>query len=301
MSQAELERMTRRFTSELIEVIGPEKDIPSPDVNTDAQVMAWMMDTYSMNKGYVVPGVVTGKPLSLGGSRGRVEAPGRGCVFIIKQGMNMLGFSPQGATMAVQGFGKVGSVTARLARELGFKVITVSDVEGGIYNRRGLDVDKLIEHTHQTGSVVGFAEAEAIPRDDVLTTECDVLVPAALEGAITEHNADQIRAKMVAEAANGPTTPAAQKILDEKGIFVLPDILTNAGGVTVSYFEWVQSLQAYFWSEEEVNNRLYSVMIQAFDDVRNQSQSTGVNMREAALDLAISRVAEAQRLRGIYP
>ena len=213
----------------------------------------------------------------------------------------MLGLSPQGATMAVQGFGKVGSATARLAQAIGFKVIAVSDVHGGVFNDQGLDVTALIEHTKRTGSVVEFAAAEAMPRDDVLTTECDLLVPAALERAITQHNAGQIRAKMIAEGANGPTTPAAQKILDEKGIFVLPDILANAGGVTVSYFEWVQSLQAYFWTETEVNNRLRSVMLQAFKDVYEQSRATGVNMREAALDLAVSRVAEAQRLRGIYP
>ncbi len=301
MSQGELERMTRRFTSELVEVIGPEKDIPAPDMGTNEQVMAWMMDTYSMNKGYVVPGVVTGKPLSLGGSRGRSEATGRGCIFVIEKVLRAKGMSPEGATMAVQGFGKVGSVTVRLASEIGFDVIAVSDIWGAVYNRRGLDVDALLKHARETGSVKGFPEAEDIARDDVLTIKCDVLVPAALEGTITKHNAEQVQARIIAEAANGPTTPDAQQILDDKGVFVIPDILTNAGGATVSYFEWVQSIQAYFWSEEEVNSNLRKVMIQAFHDVYAMSEANGLNMRDAAMDLAVSRVAEAQRLRGIYP
>ncbi len=301
MSEGELERMTRRYTSELVEVIGPEKDIPAPDVYTNEKVMAWIMDTYSMNKGYVVPAVVTGKPLALGGSRGRSEATGRGCVFVIEEALRVKGMSPQGATMAVQGFGNAGTVTARLAEEIGFKVIAVSDSRGAVYNPDGLDVAALIEHKQQTGYVTGFAEAEEIPRDDVLTVECDVLVPAALGGVITKENAAQIRAKIIAEAANGPTTPDAQKILDENGIFVLPDILANAGGVTVSYFEWVQSLQSYFWSEEDVNRSLRNVMVQAFHDVYQRAEAAGLNMRDAALDVGVSRVAQAQRLRGIYP
>ncbi len=301
MSEGELERMTRRYTSELVEVIGPEKDIPAPDVYTNEKVMAWIMDTYSMNKGYVVTAVVTGKPLALGGSRGRSEATGRGCVFVIEEALRVKGMSPQGATMAVQGFGNAGTVTARLAEEIGFKVIAVSDSRGAVYNPDGLDVAALIEHKQQTGYVTGFAEAEEIPRDDVLTVECDVLVPAALGGVITKENAAQIRAKIIAEAANGPTTPDAQKILDENGIFVLPDILANAGGVTVSYFEWVQSLQSYFWSEEDVNRSLRNVMVQAFHDVYQRAEAAGLNMRDAALDVGVSRVAQAQRLRGIYP
>ncbi len=301
MSQGELERMTRRFASELVEVIGPEKDIPAPDVYTNEQVMAWIVDTYSMNKGYMVPGVVTGKPLALGGSYGRREATGRGCVFVTLEALKILGISPQGATMAVQGFGNAGSITAKIASEYGMRVVAVSDSSGAIYRAEGLDIPKVIEHKQQTGSVVGFAGAEELPGDKLLATKCDVLVPAALEGAIHTGNADQINTKIVAEAANGPTTPEAQAVLDDKGIFVVPDILANAGGVTVSYFEWVQSSQFYFWSEEEVNSRLREVMVRAFHEVYNASQQKGINMRDAALDLAVSRVAEAQRLRGIYP
>jgi glutamate dehydrogenase (NAD(P)+) len=301
MSRAEVERMTRRFTSELVEVIGPEKDIPAPDVNTNEQVMAWILDTYSMNKGYVVPGVVTGKPIALGGSRGRVEATGRGCVFAIEEALRALSIPLQGAALAVQGFGNAGSVTAKLAQALGMRVISVSDSQGALLNPHGLDVEKLIAHKKETGTVKGFAEAEAIAHEDVFGVECAVLVPAALEGAITQDNADRIRAKIIAEAANGPTTPAAQRIIDDKGIFVIPDILANAGGVTVSYFEWVQSLQAYFWSEEQVNTNLQSVMLRAFRDVHYRSSQAGTNMRDAAMDLALSRVVEAQALRGIYP
>jgi len=301
MSQAELERMTRRFTSELVEVIGPEKDIPAPDVYTDEQVMAWIMDTYSMNKGYVVPGVVTGKPMALGGSQGRREATGRGCVCIIEEALRRRGELCEGLTMAVQGFGKVGSVTAQLAAARGFRVIGISDVGGAVFNPHGLDVNDLLVYARDNGSVAGYPQADALPRDDLLLLECDVLVPAALECVIHEGNAERVSARIVAEAANGPTTPQGHAILVDKGIFVLPDILTNAGGVTVSYFEWVQSLQSYFWSEEEVNTNLRNIMVQAFEDVHSLAQQNGLTMREAALDLAVSRVAEAQRLRGIYP
>ena len=301
MSRHELEHMTRRFTAELVDVIGPEKDIPAPDVYTDEEVMAWIMDTYSMNKGYAVPSVVTGKPLCLGGSLGRSEATGRGCLFVMEEALHVLGLPVAGETIAVQGFGNAGSVTARLASDLGMKVVATSDSRGAVRNPNGLDIPKLAQHKRDTGSVIGFPEAEDIPRDDVLTTECQVLVPAALGGAITAQNADRVLARIIAEAANGPTTPAAQQILDAKGVLVLPDILANAGGVTVSYFEWVQSLQSYFWSEDEVNTNLRKVMRQAFYDVYNQSQKTGTNMRDAALDVGVSRVAEAQRLRGIYP
>ncbi len=301
MSQRELERMTRRFTAELIEVIGPEKDIPAPDVNTDEQVMAWIVDTYSMNKGYMVPGVVTGKPLALGGSRGRREATGRGCLCIIEEALRVRDELCEGLTIAVQGFGKVGSVVARLAAEKGFRIIAISDVGGAVFDAHGLDVSDLLIYARENGSVAGYPEAESLPRDDLLLLECDILVPAALECVIHKGNAEQVSARIVAEVANGPTTPEAQTILEDKGIFVLPDILTNAGGVTVSYFEWVQSSQSYFWSEEEVNTNLHRIMLKAFDDVYSAAQRDSTSMRDAAMDLAVSRVAEAQRLRGIYP
>jgi glutamate dehydrogenase/leucine dehydrogenase len=301
MSRGELERMTRRFASELVDVIGPEKDIPAPDVYTNDQVMAWIMDTYSMNKGYSVPAVVTGKPLSIGGSLGRAEATGRGCVFVIQEAMQALGRALPGTTMAVQGFGNAGGVTAQLAQELGIAVIAVSDSRAAVFNPHGLGVAKLAQHKRETGSVAGFSEAEDIPHEAVLAADCDVLVPAALGGIVTEQNADQVRAKIIAEAANGPTTPAAQQILDAKGVFVIPDILANAGGVTVSYFEWVQSIQEYFWSEDEVNSNLRKIMRQAFGAVHARSQEAGINMRDAAMDVGVSRVAEAQRVRGIYP
>ncbi len=301
MSQRELERMTRRFTTELIEVIGPEKDIPAPDVNTDEQVMAWIVDTYSMNKGYMVPGVVTGKPLALGGSRGRREATGRGCLCIIEEALRVRDELREGLTIAVQGFGKVGSVVARLAAEKGFRIIAISDVGGAVFSAHGLDVSDLLIYARENGSVAGYPAAESLPRDDLLALECDILVPAALECVIHKDNAEHVSARIVAEVANGPTTPEAQTILEDKGIFVLPDILTNAGGVTVSYFEWVQSLQAYFWSEEEVNTNLHRIMLKAFDDVYTAAQRDSSSMRDAAMDVAVSRVAEAQRLRGIYP
>lgn len=301
MSPGELERMTRRFTSELVEVIGPEKDIPAPDVGTDEQVMAWMMDTYSMNKGYVVPGVVTGKPLSLGGSRGRTEATGRGVVAIMVEALAALGRRCEGSTVAVQGFGKVGSAAALLAAERGFRVIAVSDVGGAVYRRQGLDIPALVAYCAETGSVQGFPEADSLPREELLALECDVLVPAALENALTAENAGAVKAGLIVEAANGPTTPEAHRIFTEGGLTVVPDILANAGGVTVSYFEWVQSLQSYFWSEEEVNRNLYEVMSRAFYDVYGQAQRHGQDLREAAMDLAVARVAEAQVLRGIYP
>jgi len=301
MSPGELERMTRRLTSELVEVIGPEKDIPAPDVNTDEQVMAWIVDTYSMNKGYMVPGVVTGKPLSLGGSRGRREATGRGCLCVIEEALRVRNELREGLTMAIQGFGKVGSVVARLAAEKGFRIIAISDIGGAVFNAHGLDVNDLLIYARENGSVAGYPAADSLPRDDLLLLECDILVPAALECTIHKGNAEHVNARIIAEVANGPTTPEAQAILDDKGIFVLPDILTNAGGVTVSYFEWVQSLQAYFWSEEEVNTNLHRIMLKAFRDVYNVAQRNNISMRDAALDLAVSRVAEAQQLRGIYP
>ncbi len=301
MSQGELERMTRRFTSELVEVIGPEKDIPAPELYTDAQTMAWIMDTYSMQKGYSVPAVVTGKPTVLGGSLGREAATGRGCVFAIREAMCRLGLPLTGATFAVQGFGNVGRWVARLLEPLGLKLVAATDSQGGCLNPDGISVEALVEHKVQSGTVVGLPGTDRITNKELLALECDVLVPAALENVIHQGNAGDVRAKMIAEGANGPTTPAAQEILNDKGIFVIPDILANAGGVTVSYFEWVQGLQAYFWTEEEVNERLEAIMVRAFEEVYAESQARNVDMRAAAMAVAVGRVAEAQRMRGIYP
>jgi glutamate dehydrogenase/leucine dehydrogenase len=300
MSLGELERMTRRYASELLPIIGPEVDIPAPDVYTNAQVMAWIMDTYSMNKGYVVPGVVTGKPVELGGSLGRGQATGRGCVFCINEAMDALDIPRQGATSAIQGFGNAGSVVAELMAPYA-KIIAVSDSKGGVANPKGLDVAKVIQHKAKTGSVIKFKGGEPISNADLLELKCDVLVPAALENVITVNNAAKVKARIIAEAANGPTTPDAQRILDKKGVFVLPDILANAGGVTVSYFEWVQSLQSYFWSEGDVNNKLEDIMVASFQAVYAEAKEKKINMRDAAFNIAVGRVAKAQALRGIYP
>lgn len=301
MSEGELERMTRRFTTELVEVIGPEKDIPAPDVYTNAQVMAWIMDTYSMQKGYSVPAVVTGKPIALGGSLGREKATGRGCVFTIREAMKRLEIPMEGATIAVQGFGNVGASAAELIEPYGCKIVAASDSSGGVYNPNGMSVQSLMEHKAESGSVVGFPGADEITSEELLELEVDVVIPAALENAINEGNADRIKAKIIAEGANGPTTPAAQKILNENNVFVIPDILANAGGVTVSYFEWVQGLQAYFWTEDEVNTQLENIMVRAFDEVYAEHERRGVDMRAAAMAVAVGRVAEAIQMRGIYP
>ncbi len=301
MSLGELERMTRRFTSELLPIIGPEIDIPAPDVYTNAQVMAWIMDTYSMNKGYVVPAVVTGKPLELGGSLGRETATARGCIFCLIEALQTLHIPIQGCTVAVQGFGNAGSYAALLAEEFGAKVIAVSDSKGGVYNPQGLSVRQLMEHKTESGSVINFPGTDNITNEQLLELECVVLIPAALENVINEHNASRIKAKIIAEAANGPTTPAAQPILDEKGIFVIPDILCNAGGVTVSYFEWVQSLQSLYWSAEDVDKRLRDIMVCAFRTVYREASEKRLNMRDAALNIGVGRVAKAIELRGIYP
>ncbi len=301
MSDGELERMTRRYTSELLPVIGPERDIPAPDVNTNPQVMAWMMDTYSMNKGYSVPGVVTGKPLSVGGSRGRNEATARGCVFVVLAAARRYGLRNDKATAVVQGYGNAGSIAARLLNEAGFRVIAVSDSSGGIINEEGLNPVAVAEHKAETGSVVGFPGSSEITNDELLTTECDLLVPAALENQITEANAGDVKAKLIAEAANGPTTPEADAILTDRGIAVIPDVLANAGGVTVSYFEWVQSLQAYFWGERAVNLELRDIMQRAYHDVQERADRDNCSLRTAALSLAVARVAEAHRVRGLYP
>jgi glutamate dehydrogenase (NAD(P)+) len=301
MSAAELERMTRRYTSELLPIIGPEQDIPAPDVGTNAAVMAWMMDTFSMNRGYSVPGVVTGKPLSIGGSLGRSEATARGCVDVVLAAARRYGLSAEGATAAVQGYGNAGSNAARLLAERGFRIVAASDSRGGIADPKGLDPAAVSEHKAKTGSVVGFLGSASISNEELLVCDCDLLVPAALENQITEANAGSVRARLIAEAANGPTTPAADAVLESRGIAVLPDILANAGGVTVSYFEWVQSLQAYFWSERAVNLQLRDIMQRAYHAVQERADAEGCSLRSAAMSLAVSRVAEAHRVRGVYP
>ena len=300
MSRGEVERMTRRFASELSLLIGPDRDIPAPDVYTDAQVMAWMMDTYSMQVGYSAPGVVTGKPLPIGGSEGRNEATGRGAHLTIREAAKELKIPP-GGRVAVQGFGNAGSVVAKLLAAEGWKVVAVSDSQGGVYNPKGLAISALLEHKSRTGTVAGYREADAIDNQRLLELECEVLVPAALENQITESNAARIRARIVAEAANGPTTPDADDILFNNGVFVIPDILCNAGGVTVSYFEWVQDLQAFFWDEEIINEHLGRIMVKAFKEVLGVSKSRRIDMRQAAWVLGVGRVAEAQQIRGLWP
>jgi len=301
MSRGELERMTRRYTSEILPIIGPERDVPAPDVYTDSQTMAWIMDTYSMTLGYSSLGVVTGKPTSLGGSVGRTEATARGCLYVVEEACKLKKLSLRGATVAIQGFGNAGSVAARLFAEKKAKVVAVSDSRGGVYNSRGIDPLKAVRYKERSGTVVGMPGASRISNDDLLTLKCDILIPAALENVITLHNADQIKAKIVAEAANGPTTPHADEVLARKGILVLPDILTNAGGVTVSYFEWAQDLQGYFWQEDEVNRRLEFVMKKAFADVQEMMRKYHVHSRASAYILAVGRVAEATLVRGLFP
>ncbi len=301
MSQGELERMTRRYTSAILPLIGPEQDIPAPDVYTNSQTMAWIMDTYSMTKGYPIPGVVTGKPISLGGSLGRNEATGRGVFYTIQSACEHLHMQLKGATVAVQGFGNAGSVAAQLLYEAGAKVIAVSDSTGCVYNKHGLDIHNLMHLKALTGKVEGFPEAENIGPAELLALECDILVPAALENAIRADNADAVRARIIAEAANGPLMPAADRILESKGVFIIPDILCNAGGVTVSYFEWVQDEQHLFWEAQDVYNRLERVMKTAFRDVLKIHEERNVPMRTAANMLGIGRVAEAVQIRGIYP
>jgi len=301
LSQAELQNLTRRYTTEIQPFIGPNQDIPAPDVNTNPQIMAWLMDTYSMNVGYSVPGVTTGKPIVLGGSEGRNEATGRGCVFAIESAAHVLDLDLAKARTVVQGFGNAGSVAARLMSELGSPVVAVSDSRGGIYNPAGLDLEAVSVHKARTGSVLGFRDGEDVTNEELLVLPTEILIPAALENQITAGNVDQIQATLIAEAANGPTTPEADAMLYDRGVFVIPDILANAGGVTVSYFEWVQALQAFPWTEHEVNERLRRIMNRAFDAVYSTSSKYGVHMRTAALVRAIDRVAEFTRLRGIYP
>ncbi len=301
LSRGELERLTRRYAYEISAIIGPDRDIPAPDVYTDSQIMAWIMDTYSMTHGHSTPGVVTGKPTFLGGSFGRNEATARGCFFVVRSACNVKEIELTEATAAIEGFGNAGSIAARLLADNGVKIIAVSDSRGAILNKNGLDVGALLEHKQKTGSVRGFPGAEAIHPDELLEVDCEILVPAALENRITLENVDRVRAQIIAEAANGPTTPAADEILHRKGVLVLPDILANAGGVTVSYFEWVQDLQELFWDEDDVNRRLEKVMVRAFDDVYDKMLRYRVDMRTAAYILAIERVATATKSRGIWP
>ncbi|NOY81651.1 MAG: Glu/Leu/Phe/Val dehydrogenase [Kiritimatiellaeota bacterium] len=298
---SELERLARRYAFELIPIIGPEQDIPAPDVNTNPQVMAWIMDTYSMHAGYSVPGIVTGKPVSIGGSLGRNEATARGCVFVVLNALKHLDLPIEDLRVVVQGYGNAGSIAARLLAREGATVIAVSDSRGGIYNPKGLDPGAVLEYKAESGSVVGFAGADSVTNAQLLELDCDLLVPAALEKQITADNAPRIKARLIAEAANGPTTPEADCILAEKGVTVIPDILANAGGVTVSYFEWVQSTQSYFWTEREVNLKLRDVMDRAWAAVAAKAEDAQVTLRTAALMLAVERVADAIAIRGVYP
>ncbi len=301
MSLNELENLTRRFTSEISIIIGPEKDIPAPDVYTTPQIMAWIMDTFSMLHGFSIAGVVTGKPISIGGSLGRDKATARGCLYVVDEAMELLGKPVEGATVAIQGFGNAGMYCAQLMSERGYRIVAVSDSQGGVANDKGLDVRGVMAHKLETGSVVGFTGGTRVDNHDVLQYPCDVLIPAALEKVITQENAPHIKASIVAEAANGPTLPEADAILHDRGVMVLPDILANAGGVTVSYFEWVQDLQANFWEEDEINQRLKRIMKRAFHEAYAQAKRHDVSMRMGAYCVAVDRVAEATKLRGLYP
>jgi glutamate dehydrogenase (NAD(P)+) len=301
MSKGELERMTRRFTSEILPIIGPEQDIPAPDVYTDSQTMAWIMDTYSMTKGYSTLGVVTGKPVSIGGSEGRNEATARGCLVVCEEACKLKKINLRGASVAIQGFGNAGSLAAKLFAEKKARVVAISDSRGGVFNSRGIDPLKAMRYKERSGTVVGMPGTSRISNDDLLTMKCDILIPAALENSITLNNVDSIKARIVAEAANGPTTPHADEVLARKGIMLLPDILANAGGVTVSYFEWVQDLQGFFWSESEVNAKLESVMRRAFHEVHDTMRKHRTHMRTGAYVLAVGRVADATLVRGLFP
>lgn len=300
LSIRELERLTRRYTAEIFDIIGPDKDIPAPDLGTNPQIMAWVMDTISMKRGYVEPGTVTGKPVPLGGSRGREEATARGLLYTVRQAFRVRGMELAGARVAVQGYGNVGWHAARLLHEAGARVIAVSDVRGGILNTDGLDPAAVQRHLESHGSVTGFPGAASMTNAELLTLECDLLVPAAIEQQITTENAGRIRARVIAEGANGPTTPEADAILRDRGIFIIPDILCNAGGVVVSYFEWVQDRYGYFWKEQEVRERLEEKMSQAFHDVLTVADRHQVDTRTAAYALGVDRIAEARRLRGLY-
>ena len=300
MSRRELEALTRRYVAEIVDAIGPEKDVPAPDVNTNDQVMAWVMDTYSMHVGHTSTAVVTGKPIEMGGSLGRREATGRGVMIVTREAAKHLGLDINGATVAVQGFGNVGSVSADLLAKIGAKIVAVTDWKGGVQNPKGLDIPAMIEFAKQHKTIDGFPGGDPIENEQLFSLDVDVLVPAALENQITIENAGSIQAKIVAEGANGPTTPEAHKLLHERGVFVIPDILANAGGVTTSYFEWVQDRHGYFWEETEVNQRLEAKMVEAFQDVLQTSLKYKVDLRTAAYIVAINRVATVTRMRGMY-
>jgi glutamate dehydrogenase (NAD(P)+) len=301
LSARELEHLTRRYTTEISILIGPEKDIPAPDVGTNPQVMAWMMDTISMHRGYTVRAAVTGKPLEIGGSQGRAEATARGLSFTLREAARHIGLGLQGARVAIQGFGKVGASAARMLDALGARVVAVSDSTGAIANSKGLPVAALLRHKHEHGTVAGLRETEPIDPSELLVLPCDILIPAALHNQLDDENADQVRARLIVEAANGPTTPEADAILHDRGIVLVPDVLASAGGVTVSYFEWVQGLQEFFWSEDEVSRQLERVMVGAFQQVLRRAEEQGVHMRTAAHLIAVDRVAKATLTRGIYP
>ncbi|MGA2434295.1 MAG: Glu/Leu/Phe/Val dehydrogenase [Bryobacteraceae bacterium] len=300
LSETELEKITRRYTAEILPFIGPERDVPAPDVNTNEQTMAWIMDTYSMHAGNTVTAVVTGKPLDLGGSRGRPEATGRGCMIVTQEALKHLGIDPASARVVIQGFGNVGGMAAKLMARAGFKIVAIIEYDGAVYNPKGLDIAALEKYRRDTGGFAGFSGGECMDKDEALFLECEVLIPAARENVITAANAGRIRCKILCEGANGPTTVHADKILAASGIFVIPDILANAGGVTVSYFEWVQDRQGFFWNEDLVNTRLSEIMVENFGRVVNYAEKHGVDNRIAAYMLALDRVAFALKLRGIY-
>jgi glutamate dehydrogenase (NAD(P)+) len=301
LSLRELERLTRRYATEVSILMGPERDIPAPDVGTNPQIMAWIMDTYSMHHGFSVPAVVTGKPIEIGGSVGRVEATGRGVAVTMREAMRLKDMDSRGCTVVVQGYGNVGSVAARLAQEMGLKIIAVSGSKGGIINESGIDQAALAKHVDEAQSVMDFPDSDFLSNEDLLSLDCDILILAAVENQVTARNADKVKAKIIAEGANGPTTPEADEILEGRDIFMIPDILCNAGGVTVSYLEWVQDLQSFFWPVDEINRKLENLMLKAFESVIEGSRTHGVPLREAALILAIQRIADAIMIRGIYP
>ncbi len=300
LSPTELERITRRYTAEILDIIGPEKDIPAPDMNTNEQTMAWIMDTYSMHKRQTTTGVVTGKPLDLGGSRGRPEATGRGCLYVTRESLKRFDIAPTDAKVVIQGFGNVGGMAARLMSREGIKVIAIIEVDGAVHNENGLDIEALMKHRRETGSILDFPEAQNLTSEEGFRLKCDVLLPAAKENVITSANAASLNCKIICEGANGPTTAPADQILADRGIFVVPDILANAGGVTVSYFEWVQDRQGYFWNEKLVNERLEEIMVNSFYDVLKYAREHTVENRTAAYMLALDRVAFAIKLRGLY-
>ena len=301
MSSSELERLARRYATEISILIGPNSDIPAPDMNTNPQVMAWMMDTFSMHQGYSVPAVITGKPLAIGGSEGRLEATARGVQVVTREALALLNMRPDKCAVVIQGFGNVGSISARLLAELGCKIVGLSDIKGGVYNPAGIDVAQAMRYSKEHGNLAGMPNTEAVTNAELLELPCEVLVPAALENQLTERNASRIKARLIIEAANGPTTPEADRILNDRGVTIVPDILANAGGVTVSYFEWVQDLQRFFWAENEINNRLETIMMRSFHAVQQKAKEQQVNLRMGAYLLAVARVAEATEIRGVYP